>query len=97
MSETGARCVPAADGWVCTVDIRDATGESTHEVTVSTDAATSLAAANGAPAVERLVDETVDFLLEREPRTSILRAFDITVVGRYFPDYEREIRSRLAP
>jgi hypothetical protein len=97
MSETGARCVPSDDGWRCTVTVRDATGESTHEVTVSTDAAATLAAATGAPGVERLVDETMDFLLEREPRTSILRAFDVTVVGRYFPEYEHEIRSRLAP
>ncbi len=34
------------------------------------------------------------FLLEREPRESILRDFDPTVIGRYFPAYEREIRSR---
>ena len=28
---------------------------------------------------------------------SILRSFDISVVSSYFPDYEHEIRSRLAP
>jgi hypothetical protein len=47
--------------------------------------------------VERLVYETVAFLLEREAKESILRSFDITVVGRYFPDFDAEIRSRLAP
>ena len=51
----------------------------------------------GRPDVERLVYETFDFLLEREPRESILRAFDLTVVSRYFPEYDDEIRSRLAP
>jgi hypothetical protein len=35
-------------------------------------------------------------LLERESNTSILRSFRITDISRYFPEYEREIRRRLA-
>jgi len=35
------------------------------------------------------------FLLEREPNTSILSEFDITVIKRYFPEYEKEIKQRL--
>jgi hypothetical protein len=30
------------------------------------------------------------FLLEREPKESILRRFDVTVISRYFPEFERE-------
>ena len=97
MSAVEARCEPAPDGWRCTVSVRDDRGSSTHEVTVSTDDATALAAATDASDVERLLYETFDFLLEREPKESILRSFDITVVNQYFPDYEHEIRSRLAP
>ena len=41
---------------------------------------------------EDLVRRSFEFLLEREPRTSILREFDLPVIGRYFPEYEREIR-----
>ena len=97
MSDIQARCAAAPDGWRCRVTVRDE-GESTdHEVTVSSDDATSLAAATDAGDVERLMYETFDFLLEREPKESILRSFDITVVSRYFPEYEHEIRSRLAP
>ena len=44
---------------------------------------------------ERLVAESFRFLLEHEPNTSILRSFDLPVIGRYFPEYEREIRKRL--
>jgi hypothetical protein len=33
-----------------------------------------------------------DFLLEREPKESILRSFDVTVIGRYFPEFETTIR-----
>jgi hypothetical protein len=34
-------------------------------------------------------------MLEREPRESILREFELPVIGRYFPEYEREIQRRL--
>jgi hypothetical protein len=97
MSDIEAHCDPAPDGWRCGVTVRDASGSSSHDVTVGVDDATSLAAATDASDVERLLYETFDFLLEREPRESILRTFDLSVVSRYFPEYEHEIRSRLAP
>jgi hypothetical protein len=45
---------------------------------------------------ERLIEESFRFLLERESNTSILRSFHITDISRYFPEYESEIRRRLA-
>ena len=97
MSDIEARCQPAPDGWRCTVTVADDRGSSSHDVTVGTDDATTLAAATVAEDVERLIYETFDFLLEREPKESILRSFDLSVVGQYFPEFEHEIRSRLAP
>ena len=97
MSEIEVRCAPTDAGWRCDVEVRDASGATAHVVTVDPANATDLAAATDAADVERLVYETFDFLLEREPKESILRSFDLTVVSRYFPDYEHEIRSRLAP
>jgi hypothetical protein len=97
MSAIETRCGPAPDGWRCTVTVRDDRGSSSHDVTVSADDATALAAATVASYVERLLYETFDFLLEREPKESILRSFDVSVVSQYFPEYEHEIRSRLAP
>lgn len=44
---------------------------------------------------ERLVRESFLFLLEREPATSILPAFPLDTISRYFPDYLAEIRARL--
>ena len=38
-----------------------------------------------------LVRRSFAFLLEREPKESILRSFDLPEIGRYFPDYERTI------
>ena len=43
---------------------------------------------------EQLIEESFRFLLEREPNTSILKTFDLPVIGRYFPEYEGEIRKR---
>jgi hypothetical protein len=44
---------------------------------------------------EELVTESFRFLLEREPKESILGSFDLTLIGHYFPVYEREIARRL--
>jgi len=74
------------------VIVRDGAMETHHRVTVPDDPA-----AEGLPAVdpERLVEESFAFLLEREPATSILADFDLTVIGRYFPGYRDEITRRL--
>jgi len=97
MSEIEVRCAPAPDGWRCAVAVADSRSTTTHAVTVSAGDAVDLAAANDAPHVQRLVEETFDFLLEREAKESILRTFDLSVVSQYFPEYDHEIRSRLAP
>jgi hypothetical protein len=39
---------------------------------------------------EECVRSAFLFLLDREPRESILRRFDISVIGRHFPDFGRE-------
>lgn len=44
---------------------------------------------------EELVHRSFEFLLDRESNTSILRRFDLPEIGRYFPEYESTIRSRL--
>jgi hypothetical protein len=97
MNRIDVQCTPAPTGWNCAVSIDDGHGTSAHHVTVASEDATDLAAAADQTDVERLVYETIAFLLEREPKESILRAFDLTVVARYFPEFEAEIRSRLAP
>lgn len=54
-----------------------------------------LALTEGQVSYEELLKRSFEFLLEREPNTSILREFDLTVIQRYFPEYERVIKSRL--
>jgi hypothetical protein len=45
---------------------------------------------------EVIVRETIDFLLEREPHTSILPEFSLDDVSRYFPEFPEELQRRLA-
>ncbi len=42
-----------------------------------------------------LVQKSFEFLLERESNTSILRTFELPVIGHYFPEYERTIQGML--
>jgi hypothetical protein len=61
-----------------------------HDVTVSHRDLERLGA--GYPSAEDFVRACFTFLLEREPKESILRAFDVRVIGRYFPEFETSIR-----
>ena len=45
---------------------------------------------------ELIVRETFDFLLEREPATSILSEFSLVDVSRYFPEFPEELQRRLS-
>jgi hypothetical protein len=40
---------------------------------------------------EALVEASMRFLLEREPKEQILSAFDLGQIPRYFPSYTRDI------
>ena len=89
--EVEPEAVPS--GWRCRVTVRDGTGATTHDVAVSLADLQRLDPGMADPV--RLVRASFEFLLEREPKESILRSFDLPVIGRYFPDYEAEIRRRL--
>jgi hypothetical protein len=87
------RCEPDPNGWRCEVTLGTDPGATRHQVTVRADDARRLG--TGAT-VDGLLRASFVFLLEHEPRESILHSFDLSVISRYFPDYEHEIRRRLA-
>lgn len=64
-----------------------------HTVTVSPSYHAQLTGGKVSP--ELLVEKSFEFLLEREPNTSILGSFDLPLIGRYFAEYESEIGKRL--
>lgn len=51
--------------------------------------------AGGEVSREALVKMSFEFLLEREPNTSILPQFDLSDISMYYPEYEEEIRRRI--
>jgi hypothetical protein len=76
------------------VVVRAGRGETRHTVTLDHATFARLAGASGASPT-RFVEAVFEFLLEREPKESILPRFDVTVVSRYFPEFDDEIAGYL--
>ena len=75
------------------VRLREGEGETSHRVTVPEDLIQELGLAEDD--LEGLVRESFEFLLEREPASSIMSEFSLDVIERYFPEYRRELARRL--
>jgi hypothetical protein len=75
------------------VRVIEPASQSTHQVTL--DPKDYLRLTNATVDPEELIRKSFQFLLEREPKESILSRFDLSVISRYFPEYEREIKKRL--
>lgn len=83
----------------------EGTGPGIYQVTVESGSATRHTVTltpeywqrltGGRVPAETLVEKSFEFLLERESNTSILRSFDLPVIQRYFPEYERTISESL--
>lgn len=95
MTEIDVQCTRAPDGgsWSCRVTV-DVEGGPRTEHRVGVNARDLERLDPGAADPHLLVDRSFRFLLAREPATSILRSFELTEIGRYFPEYETEIRPR---
>ncbi len=71
------------------VAVREGDTETRHRVTMMESTYRKLMDEGVGP--ERCVEAAFQFLLDREPKESILSSFDITVISRYFPSFEDEI------
>lgn len=74
------------------VEVQEGGGQTIHDVTLGSD---DLRKYGAGAEPEALIKASFEFLLEREPKESILRSFALPVIERYFPDYPRAIRQRL--
>jgi hypothetical protein len=79
------RCAAEGDGYRCIADVSDTTGATHHVVRVSGKDFDRWRRGRSA---EELVRDSFAFLLGREPKESILKEFDLSVIQRYFPDYD---------
>ena len=89
--DVDVRCEPAGEhAWTCHARIREGATATEHTIDVCADDLARYAPDAADPT--DLVTRSLRFLLAREPKESILRRFDLPVIGRYFPDWERTIR-----
>jgi hypothetical protein len=89
--EIAVEARPVADGWACQVTVTEDGRSTVHEVHVPSEDLARLAPAGTTP--ERLVEAAFRYLLAREPKESILRRFELSDIGRYFPGWERDVRA----
>ncbi|HEY1736537.1 MAG TPA: hypothetical protein VGG12_07825 [Methylovirgula sp.] len=68
------------------VVVREPNGETRHRVTLTRHDAKRLASGREP---KELIEAAFRFLLDRESKQQILTRFDISVIARYFPDFER--------
>jgi hypothetical protein len=90
MSDISVECSASGGGWLAHVAVTDRGSTRRYQVRVS--AAELARFAPGASEPDDLVLRSFEFLLDREPKESILATFDLSVIGRYFPEYERTIK-----
>ncbi len=74
------------------VEVNEKISRTVHDVTASEGDINSY---GGNASAELLIERSFEFLLEREPKESILRSFALPVIERYFPEYPKDIRKRL--
>jgi len=85
--------LPGDDPLTFDVLVREGDGETRHRVTLAADDLARLAPAR---APEHCIEAAFLFLLDREPPEAILRRFDLAIIARYFPEFERELPRWLA-
>ena len=61
---------------------------TTHTVTITDQIHSKLT--GGKISKEILLERSFEFLLQREPNTSILANFKLEIISQYFPDYAKQ-------
>lgn len=84
--------VSSAGGDQYRVVVIEGKSSSEHTVRVTDDMRSTY---GGDASAEALLEASFEFLLEREPKESIMSRFDLPVIERYFPEYPGVIRGRV--
>ena len=82
--------VTSTEGGGFSVRVEDDVSSRDFDVVVPEDFVADLGVS-----AERLIEESFRFLLEREPKESILQSFALGVIETYFPEYPAELQRRL--
>ncbi len=76
------------------VTVSEGSGSTSHLVTIKPKDYERIT--SGKINRAELVKMSFEFLLEHEPKESILQQFDLMLIARYFPAFEREMSRRLS-
>jgi len=76
------------------VRVSEGNGETRHQVTMAQENFKRLTLGKCAP--DRCIEAAFRFLLDREPKESILTRFDVSVISRHFPEFEEELPRYIA-
>jgi len=79
---------------ICEVVVKEGLSKTTHRVGVPEDLYQKLT--GGKISKADCVKASFRFLLDREPKESILAQFDLPVISRYFPEFEKEFKQYCA-
>jgi hypothetical protein len=88
------RAEARGEDWLCDVTVDQSGRRTRHAVTVRRADLERWAAGTEREDVESLIARSFDFLLEREPPSAILATFELSVIQRYFAEYDRRFRRR---
>ena len=83
----------AADPLSFDVTVAEDGSATRHTVTMSLDDCARLC--GGPDMAGRCVEAIFRFLLDREPKEAVLERFDVSVVARYFPEFETRLPAYL--
>ncbi len=75
------------------VEIREPDGTTRHEVTLEEAYYERLT--TKACSESSFIEAAFQFLLDREPKEAILTSFDVSIISRYFPEFERKVSDYL--
>ena len=75
------------------VEVRQGGHMTRHDVSITRADYQRLA---GEASPQDFIDAAFRFLLDREPPEAILPRFDVTLISRYFPEFERTLPRYLA-
>lgn len=78
-------CRAAGAGYDCAVTIAEGSSSTQHRVRLTS---ADLNRWGRGRSADDLVRDSFAFLLQREPKESILREFDLSVIKRYFPEFD---------
>jgi hypothetical protein len=86
--------ISTSDPFGFDVTVKEGGGQTRHRVTMKKATYDKLTGGRVPP--DRCIEAAFEFLLERESKESILSTFDVTVISRYFPSFERDIARYLS-